>query len=105
MSLPLEEIVASMQDKLIMEELNFYVEALSNELARYLENITNEQHRAYDLILNVVNNGQGYFFFLYGCDGIGKTFVWRTFSVAIRSKGGIVLNVASSKIASLLLPN
>ncbi|XP_057443466.1 uncharacterized protein LOC130735534 [Lotus japonicus] len=32
------------------------------------------------------------------------TFVWNTLSAAMRSKGKIVLNVASSGIASLLLP-
>ncbi|KAL5186650.1 ATP-dependent DNA helicase PIF1 [Glycine soja] len=34
----------------------------------------------------------------------GKTFVWKTLSSAIRSTGGIVLTVASSGIASILLP-
>ncbi|CAH9110176.1 unnamed protein product, partial [Cuscuta epithymum] len=34
----------------------------------------------------------------------GKTFIWKTLSAALRSKGEIVLNVASSGIASLLLP-
>jgi len=46
----------------------------------------------------------GGFFFLYGYGGTGKTFMWKTLSTAIRSKGLIVLNVASSGIASLLLP-
>ena len=45
-----------------------------------------------------------FFFFLYGYGGTGKTFVWNTLSAAIRSKGLIVLNAASSGIASLLLP-
>ncbi|XP_019198210.1 PREDICTED: ATP-dependent DNA helicase PIF4-like, partial [Ipomoea nil] len=35
---------------------------------------------------------------------MGKTFLWRALSSALRSKGDIVLNVASSGIASLLLP-
>ncbi|XP_057719992.1 uncharacterized protein LOC130934435 [Arachis stenosperma] len=47
----------------------------------------------------------GGLFFLYGQGGIGKTFLWSTISCSIRSKGGIVLNVASSGIATLLLPN
>ncbi|XP_072054895.1 uncharacterized protein [Arachis hypogaea] len=44
-------------------------------------------------------------FFLYGQGGCGKTFLWSTISYSIRSKGGIILNVASSGIAALLLPN
>ncbi|XP_076944878.1 ATP-dependent DNA helicase PIF1-like [Bidens hawaiensis] len=34
---------------------------------------------------------------------LGKTYLWKTLSSAIRSQGNIVLNVASSGIASLLL--
>ncbi|KAG5582297.1 hypothetical protein H5410_052924 [Solanum commersonii] len=46
----------------------------------------------------------GGFFFLYGFGGTGKTYIWKTLSAAIRSKGDVVLTVASSGIASLLLP-
>jgi hypothetical protein len=44
-------------------------------------------------------------FFLHGYGGTGKTFMWRTLSTALRSKCQIVLTVASSGIASLLLPS
>ncbi|AES94974.1 PIF1-like helicase [Medicago truncatula] len=42
-------------------------------------------------------------FFLYGYGGTGKTFLWRAMSAAIRSRGEIVLTVASSGIAALLI--
>jgi len=48
------------------------------------------------------NNGGMFFLYEYG--GTGKTFMWSTLSSALRSKGKIVLTVASSGIASLLLP-
>jgi len=35
---------------------------------------------------------------------VGKTFIWRALSSALRSKGEIVLTVASSGIAALLIP-
>jgi len=41
---------------------------------------------------------------LYGYGGTRKTFMWKTLSAAVRSEGKIVLTVASSGIASLLLP-
>ena len=44
-------------------------------------------------------------YFLYGYRGTGKTFMWKTLTSALRSKGDIILTVASSGIASLLLPN
>ncbi|XP_019157753.1 PREDICTED: uncharacterized protein LOC109154409 [Ipomoea nil] len=46
----------------------------------------------------------GGLFFVYGYGGTGKTFLWRALSPALRSNMEIVLNVASSGIASLLLP-
>ena len=42
-------------------------------------------------------------FFLYGHGGTGKTFVYKTIMSFLRSRGEIVLAVASSRIASLLL--
>ncbi|XP_071736311.1 ATP-dependent DNA helicase PIF1-like [Rutidosis leptorrhynchoides] len=45
----------------------------------------------------------GAVFFLYGYGGTGKTFLWKTLTAALRSKGEIVLNVATSGIAALLL--
>ncbi|GJY34350.1 hypothetical protein Tco_0418819 [Tanacetum coccineum] len=47
--------------------------------------------------------GQGGVYFVYGYRGTGKTFLWKTLNVGIRRKGDIVLNVASSGIASLLM--
>ncbi|KAK7275882.1 hypothetical protein RIF29_17008 [Crotalaria pallida] len=43
-------------------------------------------------------------FFVYGYGGTGKTFIWNSLPYAVRLQGNIVLNVASSGIASLLLP-
>ena len=65
--------------------------------------LTAEQLNVYENIMIVVHNQEGGFFFLYGYGGTGKTFMWKTLSSGIRSTGMIVLNVASSRIASLLL--
>ncbi|XP_076926687.1 uncharacterized protein LOC143589961 [Bidens hawaiensis] len=46
---------------------------------------------------------KGGVYFVYGYGGTGKTYLWETLSASIRSKGEVVLNVASSGIASLLL--
>ncbi|XP_025678130.1 uncharacterized protein [Arachis hypogaea] len=105
MSYPSENLVSSLEDRIIMEELNFDVNALANELSGYLERLTNEQKFAYDQIIGAISGNMGGLFFLYGQGGCGKTFLWSTISCSIRSKGGIVLNVTSSGIAALLLPN
>src|ERR1044072_2983072 len=53
--------------------------------------------------MDAVNKQNGGVFFLHGYGGTGKTFMWRTLASALRSDKKIVLAVASSGIASLLL--
>ena len=54
--------------------------------------------------MEAVNNNEGGMFFLYGYGGTGKTYIWRTLASSLRAKNQIVIMVASSGIASLLLP-
>jgi len=42
--------------------------------------------------------------FLYGYGGTCKTFIYRAIATTLRSKGEIVLIVASSEIVALLIP-
>ncbi|PIA43487.1 hypothetical protein AQUCO_01900110v1 [Aquilegia coerulea] len=55
--------------------------------------------------MNSVLSNIGGLFFVYGSGGTGKTYLWSTLTSKLRSEGKIVLVVASSGIASLLLPN
>jgi hypothetical protein len=68
------------------------------------DRLNDDQRNAYKTILNAVTNKEGKLFFVYGSGGIGKTFVWTTLLSRLRGQGKIVLAVASSGIASLLLP-
>jgi len=65
---------------------------------------TDERKTIYDRIIQVVNNNEGGMFFLYGFGGTGKTFIWRTLTSSLRAENQILIIVASSGIASLLLP-
>lgn len=89
---------------LIEDELNYNTTELKKEHDLLYSKMTNEQKGVYNTIMEATNSGKGGTFFLYGYGGTGKTFVWNTLSSAIRSQGEIVLNVASSGIAALLLP-
>ncbi|XP_070013913.1 uncharacterized protein [Nicotiana sylvestris] len=91
-------------NRLIRDELRYNKRALAEEHQQLVKNLTDEQKSVYEKIIRDVNEDKGGFFFLYGFGGTGKTFIWRTLSSAIRSRGDIVLTVASSGIASLLLP-
>ncbi|XP_021996239.1 uncharacterized protein LOC110893438 [Helianthus annuus] len=84
-------------------ELSYDRAILKKELAASLKSLTDEQRKVYETVMNAVVKGSGGVFFLYGYGGTGKTFPWKTFAVALRSNGEVVLNVASSGIASLLL--
>ncbi|XP_021974699.2 uncharacterized protein LOC110869784 [Helianthus annuus] len=89
--------------RLINEELAYDRTDLQNVYQGQVNLLTDEQRSVYDEIMNAVDGDNGGVFFVYGYGGTGKTFLWKTLSAAIRSKGEIVLNVASSRIASLLL--
>jgi len=67
------------------------------------DRFNDDQRSAYETILNVVINKDGKLFFVYGNGGTDKTFVSTTFLSRLRGQGKIVLAVASSRIASLLL--
>ncbi|RZC29832.1 ATP-dependent DNA helicase PIF1 [Glycine soja] len=68
---------------------------IHNEMAYDKEMLAEQYNTTYQLLT---------VYFLYGYGGTGKTFFWTTLSSGIRSNGGIVCTVASSGIASLLLP-
>ncbi|XP_020997109.1 uncharacterized protein LOC110280418 [Arachis duranensis] len=64
-----------------------------------------EQKKAYDRVMRVVNGSEEGFFFRYGHGGCSKIFIYNLMSAKVRSRGKIVLTVASSGIAPLLLIN
>ncbi|MCH95433.1 ATP-dependent DNA helicase PIF1, partial [Trifolium medium] len=105
MPTPIVEDVNTFHNKLIADELNYNRVELAALHESLVQKLTEEQHGVYQEIMTSVLSGNGQFFFLYGYGGTGKTFLWKTISAALRSKGEIVINVASSGIASLLLPN
>ncbi|CAN7051370.1 unnamed protein product [Brassica rapa subsp. trilocularis] len=92
------------ENVLVLDERSYERSALLETLRRDLPKMTCEQRKIYEEILSAVNKGDGGMFFVSGFGGTGKTFLWKLLSAAIRSRGDIVLNVASSGIASLLLP-
>ncbi|XP_015941744.1 uncharacterized protein LOC107467218 [Arachis duranensis] len=90
-------------ERVIREELNFNRDDLKKNASDMLANTTPEQRYAFDKIVTAVYCEEGGFFFGHG--GTEKIFLLNLMSVEIRSRGDIVLNIASSSIASLLLPN
>ncbi|XP_052626906.1 uncharacterized protein LOC111886193 [Lactuca sativa] len=104
MSYPDVESVSSSNNRLITEELDYDVPVIKNDYDRMFLALTNEQRNIFLNIMSAIQENKGCVFFVYGYGGTGKTFLSKTISATIRSEGNIVLNVASSGIASLLLP-
>ncbi|XP_010445523.1 PREDICTED: uncharacterized protein LOC104728200 [Camelina sativa] len=90
-------------NRLIAEEMRYDRDDLKEKHSEWVQMLTSEQKDVYDKITGAVFKDLGGVFFLYGFGGTGKTFMWKTLSAAIRCRGLIVLNVASSGIVSLLL--
>jgi len=62
-----------------------------------------EQAAAFDVVLESITNNQGHLFFIHAAGGCGKTFLCNTIATEVRKRGQVVLCVASSGIAALLL--
>ncbi|XP_031091042.1 uncharacterized protein LOC115996037 [Ipomoea triloba] len=104
MPLVLEGLSVTTDNRLILEELSYDCDLLAKESYLLHSQLTDEQRSIYDAVISDVYSNKGGLYFVYGYGGTGKTFLWRALSAYIRAKGQIVINVASSGIASLLLP-
>nr|GEY10165.1 putative diphthine methyl ester synthase [Tanacetum cinerariifolium] len=98
------EFLQNHANTLIHDELCYNRDELRMDHENLFSSLTTKQQSVYCKVISTVENNKGGVLFLYGYGGTEKTYIWRTLSAAIRCKGDIVLNVASSGIASLLLP-
>ena len=72
--------------------------------AKY-EMLHTDQHSAFDKIIQAIESGSpNSQFFLQGPAGTGKTFLYETICHHFCARGEVVICVASSGIAALLLP-
>ncbi|XP_071740919.1 uncharacterized protein [Rutidosis leptorrhynchoides] len=97
-------LLTQLDNRLIREELNYNLAELRTEHQNLYVCLNPEQLALYNQVLSAVTQQTGGLFFLYGPGGTGKTFVYKTILTKLRSKKLIALAVASSGIASLLLP-
>nr|XP_028954994.1 uncharacterized protein LOC114823729 [Malus domestica] len=88
----------------LREELNYDANSLKQEHSLLIGQLNKEQKLVYDSVMETIDNNRSGLFFVHGHGGTGKTFLWTTIITRIRSQNQIVLAVASSGIASLLLP-
>jgi hypothetical protein len=105
-TMPLPQInwEAEIVNPLIFEQLDYNPADERRAADERIPRLNAEQRVAFDRISTAVRGKTGELFFLNGPGGTGKTFVYAALCHALRADGLIVLCVASSGIAALLLP-
>ncbi|KAJ1262208.1 hypothetical protein BS78_09G089200 [Paspalum vaginatum] len=91
-------------NRLIQEELSYDIPQLLIDSKKYIANLNPDQFAAFEAIVSSVLDDTPRFFFVSGYGGTGKTYLWNAIIEHLRSQRKIVLVVASSGVASLLLP-
>ena len=88
---------------LIAEQRDYNPQEQANLAEQQIANLNPDQHSAFNKITSAITNRTGEIFFLQGPGGTGKTYLYNTLCYHLHSQGKIVLCVASSGIAALLL--
>jgi hypothetical protein len=91
-------------NRLLEEELSYDANNLSNESEVLISQLNTEQMKAFNTIVENVLSGQPGLYFVSGYGGTEKTFLWNTIITYLRSQKKVILTVASSGVAALLLP-
>ncbi|XP_066316344.1 uncharacterized protein [Miscanthus floridulus] len=94
---------SSSTNRLVEEELSYNIPCSSDQ-SDFQSALNDDQIAAFNSIVNRVTNEEPGFFFISGYGGTGKMFLWNCIVNHLRSQNKIVLTVASSGVASLLLP-
>ncbi|XP_055960513.1 uncharacterized protein LOC130015063 [Mercurialis annua] len=94
----------NISNTLLLQEMNYDIRQEIELNDQYQSGLNTDQQAIYDAVINSVNEQKGKLIFVYGHGGTGKTFLWRAIIHKLRSESKIVLPVATSGIAALLLP-
>jgi DNA replication protein DnaC len=94
---------ANLRNRLIAEQQQYDSAQQAQLAADCIAKLNPDQKAGFDKITSAVTTKSGDIFFLYGAGGTGKTFLYNTLCYHLRSQDKIVLCVASSGIAALLL--
>ena len=91
--------------KVLQDELSYNVEDLARKAETNIEKMNDDQRAVYEAVIEAVAIGDGKIFAIDAPGGTGKTFVLDSLLSKVRSEGKIALAMATTGIASTLLPN
>ena len=98
---PYSSFLRTLGNRLINEELDYYIVSLRREQKKSYAQWNSGQFQDYDTIITSVWNEEGRLIFIHGHGGTGKTFLWNTIISHLRSQSKIVLPVGTSGIVAL----
>jgi hypothetical protein len=90
-------------NRFVNEQLQWNREELELYVPEHEPQLNGDQRYSYDVILSSIEDQSGVVFFVNGPAGTCKTFLYNIVAANVRSQGKIVICVASSGIAALLL--
>nr|GEX19457.1 DNA helicase [Tanacetum cinerariifolium] len=102
---PPEDMLCLLQNRLLMEETNYNQGLLLQEMNSLIPRLNEDQRLIFNEITSAIKCNVQKLIFVYEHGGTGKTFLWKAITTALRLEEKIVLTVAASGIAALLLPS
>lgn len=92
-------------NQLIAEQLDYNVQELQAFVDRAVPTLNEDQRAVFDAVVeDALSQDHSHPYFVHSAGGCGKTYLCKLIATKLRAERKIVLCVASSGIASLLLP-
>lgn len=94
----------SICNRLISQQMNYDFQSEATAAHQLMSSLNDDQRHAFEEIWHSILYKEGKSFFIDGFGGCGKTYLYQTICHAVRAEGIIILCVASTGLACLLLP-
>ena len=94
----------TIHNRLISQQMNYDPPSEATKAHLLMSSLNPDQRDAFQKIWQSIINKEGKTFFIDGYGGCGKTYLYQAITHAVRAEGLIILCVASTGLACLLLP-
>ena len=94
----------TLHNHLISQQMNYDPVTEASKAHLLMSSLNSDQRLAFEIIWQSIIHKEGKTFFINGYGGCGKTYLYQAITHAVRAEGLIVLCVASTGLACLLLP-
>jgi len=95
MPLPSSDMLLQFRNHLIRKQINYDISTKIENLNMMLPTLNFEQMDIFHSIVNADDSNNKGCIFMYESGNAGKTYIWQAIIAMLRSKGKIILSVAS----------